>query len=981
MALLYCLIGGLLAGLFYALNARTLVLAKTDARLFSAAEFLHELLGPQYHDRILGRESISPEDFQALLDRNDELSRRLGLQYLWSVLVLEADEIVFTSATRSDLQDPLSAHAAFFDRHGDPRAFDAAMGELGHPVFSSFRNEWGEGRMVLVPHADELGRRYIVGASLQIAELNALVRRAIGYGLLIAGFIFGMIWLVMRRRILKFSHLFSDLEVAAGKIADGDLDVVLPTSDVDELSQVCATLETMRREIKLRIEDLIRATNRERRKNEILSRLAGGEDLRPLLDAIVQLTEQEDPTIRGSILLLDPSRQVLLPGAAPSLPADYTALMRDGLPIGPHVGSCGTAAFTRNLAVAEDIGNDPRWTPFPAFIEKTREHNLKACWSMPILSSTGTVLGAFANYSDQIRKPSRSNLETLTWASDITALAIEKHQAEEALHRSQEELEERVRLRTAELNQAKEFAESANRSKSDFLANMSHELRTPLNAILGLSEGLVEQTRGPLNDRQLASLRTVQASGWHLLELINDILDLARIEAGRLEVEKEWTTVWEACDAAMALVREQATAKGIALSMKLEDPAARLEADPRRLKQILVNLLSNAVKFTPDGGRVELSTVPHRGHSIAFSVADNGIGIAPEDQARLFTPFVQLDGGLSRRHEGTGLGLTMVQRLTELHGGSISLQSQPNQGSCFTVILPVGRKAVEPAAKVGRELVRPVRPTAVIIGDSPEEHHRLVGYLAELGYAATAQESPSGAVEAVREQLPGLVVLSLSDPSGWDVLAGLRTEPNTQDIPVVVLLDADDSAARGSASARIDAGLFAASDGTAVRGSASNEVSRTILAGAAAHLSKPVTRATLAGVLAAYEQTAAQPSRGLILLAEDNEWNIQTLAGYLEDRGFEVMVARDGLEALDTVKQRPPDLILMDIQMPRMDGLEAIRCLRADTACVHLPIIALTALAMPGDEERCLQAGANAYLSKPVGMKDLVENIDRLLPE
>lgn len=250
-----------------------------------------------------------------------------------------------------------------------------------------------------------------------------------------------------------------------------------------------------------------------------------------------------------------------------------------------------------------------------------------------------------------------------------------------------------LRRAEAEAQAARVQAEAANRAKTEFLANMSHELRTPLNAILGLTEGLMEEIRGPLNERQKASLRTVEASGRHLLSLIDEILDLARIEAGQLDLSKEWVSVREVCGAAMALVREQAIAKHVAMELSMVSGEVGLETDARRLKQILVNLMTNAVKFTPSGGWVVLSVDRvGDGGALSFSVADNGVGIALEDQGLLFKPFVQLDGGLARRHEGTGLGLALARRLTDMMGGSLALVSEPGRGSRFTVTLPLGRR-------------------------------------------------------------------------------------------------------------------------------------------------------------------------------------------------------------------------------------------------------------------------------------------------
>ncbi len=402
-----------------------------------------------------------------------------------------------------------------------------------------------------------------------------------------------------------------------------------------------------------------------------------------------------------------------------------------------------------------------------------------------------------------------------------------------------EKLEQRVADRTAELSMANAELSRVMRSKDDFLSAMSHELRTPLNAILGLSESLAEGVYGDMNTKQVKSINTIAESGHHLLALINDLLDIAKIGAGKMELELTKANVEDVCQASLRFVMEQAQKQKINLKLVMDNQSVMLTADERRLKQILVNLLSNAVKFTPNGGSVTLETkCDLESESLMFSVRDTGIGIATEDLKRLFSPFTQLDSKLSRQYAGTGLGLTLVMKLVELHGGSVAVESEIGKGSCFTVRIPCK------------------------------------------GLDTLNQHNPSGTI-------------SLTEITPAETLPS-----NTP----------------------------------------------------------------------------------LILVADDNEINLMTVTDYLRANKLRVIQARDGLEAVKMVREHIPSLVLMDIQMPLMDGLDAIAHLRADDKHTDMPIIALTSRAMVGDRERCIAVGANDYLSKPVNMKQLVKTIRAHLP-
>jgi PAS domain S-box-containing protein len=418
----------------------------------------------------------------------------------------------------------------------------------------------------------------------------------------------------------------------------------------------------------------------------------------------------------------------------------------------------------------------------------------------------------------------------VTVVEDISA----RKQAEAALLETQAELrtltadlERRVVDRTAALDRAAH-------AKDEFLASMSHELRTPLNGILGVAEALAEGVYGPFDDRQAGALGRIDESGRHLLALINDILDVAKVEAGKIELELYPVSVADLCRASLRLVQEPAARKHIGVAVTIDPALPPVVADERRLKQVLVNLLTNAVKFTPEGGSigVDVDRVAS-GQALRITVWDTGVGIAPEDQPRLFRPFVQLDNSLSRQHVGTGLGLALVRRLVELHGGEVRVESEVGRGSRFIVSVPL----------------RP-RPEAA-------------------GHAAPATRRPPTPPLGLT---PGLTVL----------------------------------------------------------------------------------------------------------VADDDDTNLLLLRDVLEHAGYTVHEAHDGREAVAQANALRPDVILMDVQMPVLDGLAATQAIRASAPIATTPIIALTALAMRGDEARCRAAGADDYLSKPVALPRLLAMMERL---
>jgi len=512
-------------------------------------------------------------------------------------------------------------------------------------------------------------------------------------------------------------------------------------------------------------------------------------------------------------------------------------LLNQGIPYGQgllwDVVDTGKPVFVENYA------------QHPKAVANLRHPGIGQLGIFPIPATTGEIIGVLTLESRTVQKLQEApNQDLLFGACRLLGAAIERAQTQEILRQKNLQLERASAL------------------KSQFLAAMSHELRTPLNSILGFSDILQRQIGGTLTNRQLNHVKAISKSGQHLLGLINDILDLSKIEAGKVDLDLAPVSIHELCSSCLKMIQPRADKKKLALSLELDYRLSKVLLDERRVRQILVNLLSNAIKFTPEGGQVKLtgklksgdriqgdyrpdcSTINSSTPYLCLEVKDSGIGIPQENWHLLFRPFQQVDSSLSRSHEGTGLGLVLTKRLAELHGGTISFQSKTGVGSTFRVWLPVTE-----------------------------------------------------------------VVTNVPDSS-----VGMSQNLSERD-----------------------------------------------------------------------EQILSGFTGKRILIVEDQPSNQILMAEYLESLGYLIELICDGQTMVETIDSELiteaslPDLVLMDIQLPQVDGLELIRRIKAHTLWQRVPVVAVTALAMTGDRERCLAAGAATYLSKPFKLAELSSTIESII--
>jgi PAS domain S-box-containing protein len=569
------------------------------------------------------------------------------------------------------------------------------------------------------------------------------------------------------------------------------------------------------------------------------------------------------------------------------------------------------------------------------------------------------------NESDGIWRHRRKDgtvidVEITSYALNFAGREAEVMVAVDVTQRKLDEAEKReymdsLAATNQELGLRNREVERATKLKSKFLASMSHELRTPLNAIVGFSDLLDEQTAGQLNDKQKRFVNHIRQGSAHLLQLINDILDLSKIEAGQVELRCEGFQIKDVLPEVLSTIRPLAMAKNIQIEQKIESDQ-HVYADRVRFKQILYNLLSNAVKFTPKAGRIDIDCHGD-GNSVCISVTDTGVGIRAEDQAVIFEEFRQVEGPAGTTQEGTGLGLAITKRLVEQQGGGISLESVFGKGSRFTFTLPAGSRGAEtplvnepPSPSIvigeGRE-----KPLILVVDDEVPARELIASYL-ESEYRIVMAESGAEVVQKARHLRPDAITLDVLLPggNGFETLVALQKTPETANIPIIIVSIVDQK-----------------------------QVGFAL--GAADYLVKPIRKPVLLETIRKHVPLQTDDDAS-ILLVDDDPKTLELLEETLRSAGYETQSVQSGARALEVLSSKLVSAVLLDLLMPGMDGFEVIRHVRQEAALKDLPIFVMTAKSLTQDESALLSRETQALFQKDGSwQQQLIAEVGRVVQD
>jgi signal transduction histidine kinase/DNA-binding response OmpR family regulator len=728
-------------------------------------------------------------------------------------------------------------------------------------------------------------------------------------------------------RVRRLSNPIRRLAEATHLIAAGQRQVTVDIDSQDEIGRLAQAFNNMamslgQNEAALQ-RKVVETTTLYEVGQEIIARI----DLEPMLQLIVARAHTLLQADTSLLALRQDSSDTFLIQA-------HSGMVTEALTTTPLHAGQGLGGRVAATGVAILVGDYPVEYADSPFLKIVQESGLRSWLGVP-LKVREVLIGVLYVVSRTPYKFGQEHQQLLSALGDQAAIAIENARLYEQVRRHAAELEAKVEERTRELQEANQRLAEASRHKSEFLANMSHELRTPMNAIIGFTRLVMRRSQDVLPSRQYENLEKILVSAEHLLALINDILDLSKIEAGRMDIHPTDFALAALVDVCLRTVEPMLKSDQVQLGKAIDADLPRLHTDEDKLKQVLMNLLSNAAKYTLDG----TITVSARcqDDTVVIAVADTGIGIPAEALELIFEEFRQVDSSSTRQYSGTGLGLAISRHLARLMGGEITVRSTIEAGSTFTVTLPMHYGVGQPLERAPAALASTERSgqpgvdkLVLAIDDDANVLYLLQENLAESGYHVVGAVSGEEGLRKARELNPFAITLDILMPhkDGWQVLHELKADVATHHIPIIVLSIVDQK----------DLGYRL---------------------GAFDYLVKPFDRNAILAALG-----RISPPQGRLLVVDDDPYVVDLVRQLLDGEPYAVAAAIDGLEALAAVARQRPDVILLDLLMPRLDGFGVLEALRQEPHTREIPIIVLTAKTLDTEETTRLRQRVCTVMQK-----------------